>query len=320
LLLELHHQHSTHAAADRQPRRRNFRYNLFMLRRLLLCSCLYLLSSENGLSGQAPPAPSASSARILLLPKRIVTEERATLAVLDAGGRLTPGVTVNFSNGDRLVTDTTGRALFVAPSNPGVIYAAIAGRQERVYTTILTHPESPANELRISVAPRFASLADRFELSGSGFCGQADANVVRIGERPALVLAASPAFLSVLPPSDLPAGSASVELTCAKRSAPPVSIALLDLSLEADNSPLASGEHRPLLVRVRGTDGTVPLEARNLAPYVAELVGGNTVVLNSKGGAENSARFEVVGRQRGSFAVSIRLVPEPLPIAPPSAP
>jgi hypothetical protein len=299
-----------------KPRRRNFRYNLFMLRRLLLCSYLFLFSSEYRLSGQAPPAPSASSARILLLPKRIVTGERATLAVLDAGGRLTPGVTVNFSNGDHLVTDATGRALFVAPSNPGVIYAAIAGRQERVYTTILTHLESPANEVRIAGAPRFASLADRFELSGSGFCGQADANAVRVGERPALVLAASPAFLSVLPPSDLPAGSASVEVTCAKRTAAQFSIVLLDLSLEADNSPLASGEHRPLLVRIRGTDGRVPLEARNLAPQVAELVGGNTVVLTSKGGTENSARFDVVGRQRGSFAVSIRLVPEPLPVAP----
>src|SRR5207249_7202290 len=48
---------------------------------------------------QSPPA--ASGARILLLPRRIVSGERATLAVLDVDGRLTPGVTVNFSNGDR---------------------------------------------------------------------------------------------------------------------------------------------------------------------------------------------------------------------------
>src|SRR2546430_6025014 len=68
---------------------------------------------------QSPPA--ASGARILLLPRRIVSGERATLAVLDVDGRLTPGVTVNFSNGDRLKTDATGRALFVAPLNPGVI-------------------------------------------------------------------------------------------------------------------------------------------------------------------------------------------------------
>src|SRR5260370_12279037 len=72
------------------------------------------------------PAPPASAARILLLPKRIVSGETATLAVLDVNGRLTPGVTVNFSNGDPLVTTVTGRALFVSPLNPGVIYATIA--------------------------------------------------------------------------------------------------------------------------------------------------------------------------------------------------
>ena len=71
----------------------------------------------------------AGSARILLLPRRIVSGERATLAVLDVNGRLTPGVTVNFSNGDRLTTDQTGRALFVAPLNPGVIFGSIAGRR-----------------------------------------------------------------------------------------------------------------------------------------------------------------------------------------------
>jgi len=291
-----------------------------MLRPLLLSSALLLFSSEYSLFRQAPPAPAASSARILLLPKRVVTGERATLAVLDASGRLTPGVTVNFSNGDHLVTDATGRALFAAPLNPGVIYAAIAGRQERVYTTILTLAESPASSLRVSLAPRFASLADRFELFGSGFCGEADANTVRVGGMPALVLAASPAFLIVLPPADLPAGPASVEVACSKRGASQFSITFLDLSLEADNSPLAPAEHRALLVRVRGTDSEVPLEARNLAPKVADLVGGNTVSVSSKGSAENSARFEVVGRQRGNFAVSIRLVPELIPVAQPPAP
>ncbi len=35
--------------------------------------------------------PAASGARILLLPRRIVSGERATLAVLDVNGRLTPG-------------------------------------------------------------------------------------------------------------------------------------------------------------------------------------------------------------------------------------
>jgi hypothetical protein len=86
------------------------------------------------------------------------------------------------------------------------------------------------------------------------------------------------------------------------------------------------------------------MEARNLAPDIAELfgsnsmragdnpvgaggspvqaganparAGGNPVRALSSGEAENLARFEVVGRKNGSFLISIRLVPwlgRPLP-------
>jgi len=268
-----------------------------------------LLAAPVGMT-QQPPAPAPSSARILLLPKRIVTGERATLAVLDLNGRLTPGVTVNFSNGDHLVTDATGRARFAAPLNAGVIYATIANRKERVYTTILRHSEAPADSVHISLAPRFSSLSDRFELSGSGFCGEADANSVRIAGQPALVLASSPASLIALPPADLPPGNTSVEVTCGNRSAPPFSMTFLDLSLEADASPLGPGERRALTVRIRGTNAKVSLEAHNLAPNVAELAGGNTVTVSSQGGSENIARFEVAGHERGSFNISIRLLPD----------
>src|SRR5437868_6777307 len=139
---------------------------------------------------QKPPAPpSPASARILLLPRRIVSGERAALAVLDVSGRLTPGVTVNFSNGDHLKTDATGRALFVAPLNPGAIFGSIEGRPGRVSTVILTPAEASAAAMQISSAPRVASLADRFEILGNGFCGDADANHVTIADHGALVLA-----------------------------------------------------------------------------------------------------------------------------------
>jgi hypothetical protein len=257
---------------------------------------------------QQPPAPSA--ARILLLPHRIVSGERATLAVLDVNGRLTPGVGVKFSNGDRLTTDATGRALFVAPLNPGVISAAILGRPGRVYSTILSPTEatSPSSSLQVSLAPRIASLSDRFEVSGAGFCGDADANQVTISGQSALVLAASPTSLEILPPSDLEPGPASVEISCAKRSAPAFSVKFVTLTLEADSSALAPGDHRTLTVRVQGTSTKIPLEAHNLAPDIADLNGGNPARVASSGGADNVARFQLVGRQKGSFVVSIRLL------------
>jgi hypothetical protein len=272
----------------------------------LLVGVLWLAAPPQSLSQQAPPP--ASGARLLLLPKSVVAAETATLAVLDVHGRLTPGVTVNFSYGDHVVTNATGRALFVAPPKPGVIYATIGSQSARVYTAVLTTAEVNSPALQVYTAPEFASLADRFELAGSGFCGEADANSVRVAGKPALVLAASRAAVIVLPPTDVAPGPTRIEASCGKRSAPTFSITFLDLSLDADSSPLAPGEHRTLTVDVRGTLAKVPLEARNLSPKVADLSGGNPAKTSSSGGAENAARFELIGRERGNFLISVRLL------------
>jgi hypothetical protein len=254
----------------------------------------------------APPAPP--SARILLLPPRIVSGERATLAVLDVSGRLTPGVTINFSNGDHLRTDSTGRALFVAPLNPGVIFGSIEGRPGRAASVILTPTEASAPSMEISAAPRVASLTDRFEILGKRFCGDADSNRVTIANHGALVLASSPVALTVLPPMELEPGPAKVTVSCAKRDAPEFSVVFVELALQADSSPLKRGEHRTLTVRVAGTTEKMSLEARNLAPDIAELEGGNPVRRLSSGEEENVAQFEVVGKKNGTFLISIRLI------------
>jgi hypothetical protein len=264
----------------------------------------------------AQQPPPASAARILLLPRNIVSGERATLAVLDVNGRLTPGVTVNFSNGDRLTTDATGRALFVAPLDPGVIYASIARRPGHVHTAILTSAEAAASIIEVASAPRFASLTDRFELSGRGFCGDADANQVRVGGQPALVLASSPVSLVALPPPELEPGRSVVDVACAKRSSFSFSVTFVALALEADSSPLTPGEQRTLTVHVRGTTSKVGLEARNLAPEVADLIGGNPARISSTGGADNFGRFQLAGRQHGTFLISMRLLPSTAPPRP----
>jgi hypothetical protein len=260
-------------------------------------------------SAIAQQAPNPAGARILLLPRRIVSGERATLAVLDVNGRLTPGVTVAFSNGDRLTTDKSGRALLVAPLVPGVIFAAIEGRHGRVPTTIVAPTETELSLVEINSAPRIASLSDRFDILGHGFCGDADANNVTIGGLPAIVLASSATSLVVLPPVDLDPGLAPVKISCGKNSFPVFNVTFLELALHADSSPLAPGQHRGLTVTVRGTAAKIALDAKNLAPDIAELSGGDTVRQLSSGGPDNAARFEVVGRKRGSFLISIRLVP-----------
>src|ERR1700730_7103028 len=105
----------------------------------ILCGVAPVLSLSASPQQSAPPA---SAARILLLPRKIVSGEHSTLAVLDINGRLTPGVHVNFSNGDRVTTDATGRALFVAPLNPGPISAIISGHPRRDFATILNPIEA----------------------------------------------------------------------------------------------------------------------------------------------------------------------------------
>ena len=256
----------------------------------------------------AQQGPAASGARSLLLPRQVVTGERATLAVLDLNGRLTPEVTVKFSNGDQLTTDATGRALFVAPLNPGIVFVSILGRSGRVPMVVLAPEEVAPEAIEIDSAPHFASIADRFEIQGKGLCGEADSNHVSIRGQPALVLAASTTSLIVLPPLEASPGPATVEISCAKRSANPFSLTLVELGLEANSSPLSPGEHRELVVQARGTQAKLVLEARNLATDVAELTGGNPVRVSTTGGMANTARFELVGRSKGSFWISIRLL------------
>jgi len=263
---------------------------------------------------RAQQAPSASGARILLLPRKLVTGERATLAVLDVAGRLTPGVKIAFSNGDKVTTDVTGRALFVAPLNPGKISASIEGRSGRVTSTIFNSADIPYATEEVTQAPLVASVSDRFEFLGHGFCGDADANHVTIGGLPGLVLAASPGSLTVLPPAELDPGPAVVKVSCGQKSAVPFTIVFVGLELEASREPLAPAEHRALAVRVRGSTARISLEAHNLAPDVAELVGGGAVKALSSGGADNLAKFELVGKKRGNFTVSIRLL---APLSPP---
>jgi hypothetical protein len=275
---------------------------------ILVLTSLWAPTASSFRAG-AQEAPPASAARILLLPRRMVSGDRSTLAVLDINGRLTPGVTIKFSNGDEVKTDSTGRALYVAPLTLGDLYATIDGRPGKVKTVVVSEQQASAYGIEVSFAPRLASLSDWFAIYGGGFCADADKNSVRMGGGKALVLASSPLSLLILPPSELSPGPSKVDITCGTQEVGSFTVVFLSLDLEADRSPLAPGQQRTMLVRVKGTEGRVPLEARNLAPEVAELSGGNRVLLSTSGGAENTAKLELVGKSHGRILISIRLRP-----------
>jgi hypothetical protein len=105
-----------------------------------------------------------------------------------------------------------------------------------------------------------------------------------------------------------------VQASCGQRAATPFTVLFVNLELQANNAAMAPGEHRALVVRVKGSTAKINLEARNLAADVADLVGGGIVREMSSGGDENVAKFELVGRTRGNFTISIRLV---APMTPP---
>jgi hypothetical protein len=269
---------------------------------------LFVLAATHVASAAEQQAPPAKNARILLVPRKMISGDRTTLAVLDVNGRLTPGVTIAFSNGDHVTTDSTGRGAFVAPLTPGALYATIQGRPGRVQTLVIPAPTNKDAASAVQ-APHFASLSDRFELQGHGFCGEADKNVVQINGRAALVLAASSESMTILPPEALAPGPADVTVACNQGQTNLAHLTFLSLLLEADTSPLQPGEKRTLAVRIGGSQEKVILEARNLAPEIAELAGGNPARAISSGGVENVAQFPLAGKQHGNILVSIRLLP-----------
>ncbi|HLE35737.1 MAG TPA: hypothetical protein VI699_01175, partial [Candidatus Acidoferrales bacterium] len=77
-------------------------------RTLLLIGLLSLCPVSLGLAQSAPGTT-------IVLPPKLSAGQQTTLAVLDSSGRLASSAVVEFSGGERVTTDATGRAVFTAP-------------------------------------------------------------------------------------------------------------------------------------------------------------------------------------------------------------
>jgi hypothetical protein len=174
---------------------------------------------------------------------------------------------------------------------------------------VLPAPENPSTELRVSSYPRVAAISDRFEVTGNGFRGEADANRAMVGGQPAFILAASPVSLVIFPNPGLGTGATEFQLESSGQKTAELPITLVSLELSATSARLEAGERQKLSVEVQGSRERLMIEARNLAPELAELPRGNPLRMVTSGGEKNAAQFEVLGRQAGDFLVSIRLVP-----------
>jgi hypothetical protein len=165
--------------------------------------------------------------------------------------------------------------------------------------------------LKISVPP-FVSIKDRFSICGGNFRGDADANHVRINGDAALVLAASPECLVVLPGPRLIPGPARISI---EAGGPDMTgeTTLVSLHYEPPQPPIAIGRKSRLSVAVQGTEAPLEFTLENQSPGVLRFVRGDAQELRSSGGAQNSATVEVMAIRSGDFTFRSRLQPAPDP-------
>jgi hypothetical protein len=248
---------------------------------------------------------------VILLPPKVVAGHPATLAVFGVDGQLASGVAVELGKDQRVTTDATGRAEFtVAHDIGGVLIAKASGSSAAALVDPAGRAEAAA---KISVPP-FVSIKDRFAICGGTFRGDADANHVKINGDAALVLAASPECLVLLPGPRLIPGAALISIEAGGEQAK-AATTLVSLLYEAPQPPLAPEKKSRLAVAVQGTEQPLELTLENQSPGVLRFLRGDSQEVRSCGGAQNSASVDVQAIRSGDFSFRSRLESAPDPAA-----
>ncbi len=228
-----------------------------------------------------------------------------------------PGVVVQLPDDRRVTTDKTGRAIFIAPSEPGTLIAQIPGQQFKASAPVVKLPPpdpqgptpSPSTDVRMLAYPHFLSERDRFEIEGSGFRGEANANRVFLADQACLVLASSPISLVVLPGLHVPIGEVNLRVDVAGHEAGPNPVAMVLLELSGPAEAPNAGAQDKLSVLARGTRERVAVEVRNGPPAVIQLLRGDKVRVTTSGGDRNVAEIEAKFTGPGDYTVTARLIP-----------
>ena len=263
----------------------------------------------------APLAATAQTAEpplSIVLPPRLLANAPATLAVLGADGHLAPGVTVDLGGGQRVTTNTTGRASFTAPA-AGAFIATASGVSA---AALVDASAPPASSAALSVAPHVAQH-DGFSICGAPFDPDTSADAASINGDPAFVLAASPICLVVLPQARTLAGPAKLDVVSGSAHLA-ASTTLVAFDFVPPNPLLLPGNKGYLTVRAEGTADPLRITVENRSPDVLHFVkgetqelrtGGSSVEKNSKAkGKGNTALIEVQAIRSGSFSFRARLL------------
>lgn len=249
----------------------------------------------------------------LVLPRKLVAGQPATLAAFGVDGKLAAGVSVDLGGVQRVQTDKTGRAYFITPLAGNILIAKASGNS----AAAMVDPVPPggdsrsaaAEHLAISVAP-FVSLRDAFTICGPGLRGDADVNRVKINGEISLVVAASPYCLSVLPGEKTLPGLAKISVESAGTEWT-AATTLVSLEFEQPNPPLVPERKSSLVMRALGSDQRLRVIVVNETPGVLRFMRGDAEELLTSGGPQNLAALRVQVIRSGDFSFHARLEPAP---------
>lgn len=285
------------------------------LRRLGL---VFLAVSLAGLAGaQELSKPKIPAIRTIILPQKMISAAPATLAVIDNAGRLLPNVVVELSSGQKVTTDATGRALFLAPDEAGKLIAKIHG-QEIFATSVVVATSASANQssangsssgLKVVSYPQAIAVHDRFTIVGSGFRGAADSNHVLLSDQPCLVVASSPVSLVVLPGPRIPIGTVDLRVSVAGHDTGPMPVFAILFEFSGPAETPDAGTQGKIILTVHGAAERLSVEVRNGSPGIIQFPHGIVQHLLTSGGEQNIAPVELKFLAPGNYTVTARLIP-----------
>jgi hypothetical protein len=305
-----------HGSFAGNRRQRGFRFIILFA---LFSAFLLRASPAPRAPQQSNAAPFAAS---IVLPPKVIAGHPATLAALDSQGKLLPGAAIQIAaqpesqkeshhqtqtrEFQSLTTGPTGRAVFTALTEAGIIIAKAPGVSAIALADV---PRQSPSAPKLIVPP-LVSLRDTFSVCGGDFHGDAEANRVQINGDPALVLAASPECIVVLAGPNMKPGPATVAIQtgAAKWTA---ATTLVSLAFEPPSPALTSSKKSRLTVHVEGSDQPLAIIVENKTPSVLRFLRGDIQELRTSGGASNAASVEVRTLRSGSFSFQARLVPQP---------
>jgi hypothetical protein len=288
----------------------------FVPRLPLLLACFTSIALLPGAvpRGYSQDAVSKTWAVTIILPPKLVAGRPATLAVLGVDGRLAEGIIIDLGSHSgidvRVKTDKTGRAVFLAPTDTSVLIVKASGAAAAALVDPPTASNSKKNENSL---PPVVSRIDAFPICGGAFHGEADANQVKLNDDPALVLAASPECLLILPGPRAEPGPANISIETGDDAPYTGSTTLVALHFDPPMPPLVPEKKSTLVLHVQGANTPIRILAENKTPGILHFVHGDSQEVLTSGGAQNAATIQIQTLSTGDFSFHARILQNPDP-------